>query len=441
MAEFMNYSNLHEENADRKTGAEPIKEKDKSIIRDLAKRWVEIAKSDEMKERKRLWKALKDLKPIRPMIIFETFSVAGFIKDEDIKCENKLLQNVERTMRYNIRQYEEVNDDIVLEEYYRLAWKVIKPDYGVKIVEHHADNSMAYKSNFPIQTPDDYHKLKERTFQVDKEQTLALKSVLEEIFGDILPVRVGNYDNFFPDLGFTPFTGNNFIGITMDLFKLMGYDNMLLWTYDYPDELHKFLRYLCDDRILFYNWLKDQKLLDFNTDNQFAGPSSYGYVSSLPSADSKKEVEFQDVWAWPESQETTPVSPKMFDEFFLPYIAEVSKMFGMTYYGCCEPVHDRIEYIMKTLPNLRAVSVSGWSDLFKMGEILGKDYVYSRKPTPAYISGKNPDWTSAEKDMKDTYAATKNGCLEVIVRDVYDIHGDIPRIRNWVDMTKNILGI
>ena len=116
-------------------------------------------------------------------------------------------------------------------------------------------------------------------------------------------------------------------------------------------------------------------------------------------------------------------------------------MFGMTYYGCCEPLHDRIEYIIKALPNLRAVSVSGWSDLFKMGEILGKDYVYSRKPTPVFISGKNPDWERAGKDIKDTYEATKNGCLEVIVRDVYDINGDIPRIRKWVDMTKSILGI
>ena len=46
-----------------------------------------------------------------------------------------------------------------------------------------------------------------------------------------------------------------------------------------------------------------------------------------------------------------------------------------------------LHYIEKAIPNLRAVSVSGWSDLFKMGELLGKKYVYSRKPTPAYISG------------------------------------------------------
>lgn len=441
MTEFQNYSNWHDDDQNKKFDIKPISVRDRGILRGLAERWVEIANSKDMKEKKRMWKALKDLKPVRPMILFETLSVSGFITDEDIKCENELLRNVERTMRYCIKQYEELQDDIVLEEYFRLAWKVTKSDYGVKIVERHADNSMGYMSNFPIQTPDDLNKLKERTFNVDREQTLALKDMLEEIFGDILPVRVGNYDNFFPDTGFNAFTGNNFIGITMDMFKLAGYDNMLLWPYDDPDALHRLGRFLCDDRIRFYRWLKAEKLMDFNTDNQFAGPSSYGYVSDLPSMDSKKEVEFKDVWGWPESQETTPVSPQMFNEFFLSYIAEVANMFGLTYYGCCEPIQDRFEYIKKALPNLRAVSVSGWNNFFKVGEMLDKDYVYSRKPTPAFLSGKNPDWESAEKDIRDTYAAAKNGCLELIVRDVYDVSGDIPRLRKWVDMTKSILGI
>lgn len=438
MAEFRNYSNLHEGKA---VDMGAVREKDRDRVRELAKRWAEIAGGNEMQERKRLWKALKDLKPVRPMVLFEPLSVAGFVTEDELQCENSLLRNVERAMVYSIRQYDQLNDDIVLENYFRVAWKVVRSDYGVQIVEHHAENSLAYKSNFPIQQPGDYDQLIRRTFQVDRAQTLALKGLLEDIFGDLLPVRVGNFDNFFPDPGFTPFTGNNFIGITMDLFKLMGYDNMLLWTYDKPEELHRFLRYLCDDRLRFYLWLKEEQLLDFNTDNQFVGPSSYGYVSDLPALDSKEQVDLKDVWGWPESQETTPVSPKMFDEFFLPYIAEVANLFGLTYYGCCEPVHDRIDYIIKALPNLRAISVSGWSDFSRMADALGKKYVYSRKPTPAFISGKDPNWAAAEKDIRDTFAAARDCCLEFIVRDVYDVNGDIPRLRKWVDMTRNVLGI
>jgi hypothetical protein len=129
----------------------------------------------------------------------------------------------------------------------------------------------------------------------------------------------------------------------------------------------------------------------------------------------------------------------MFSEFFLPYIAEVTRPFGLTYYGCCEAVHDRFEYIAKAIPNLRAVSVSGWSDLFRMGELLGRQYVYSRKPTPAYISGGHPYWDLLEKDVRDTLAAAKNCNLEFCYRDIYTIDGDRPRLARWVQMTRALM--
>ena len=152
-------------------------------------------------------------------------------------------------------------------------------------------------------------------------------------------------------------------------------------------------------------------------------------------------MELKDLWVWPESQETTSISPEMFDEVYLPYIAEVANMFGLSYYGCCEAIDDRFEQISKAIPNLRTVSVSGWNDLYKVGELLGNDYVYCRKPTPALMSGKSPNWDRIRKDMQDTFNASKDGSLEIVVRDVYDIDGDMPRISKWVDMTRSIIGI
>ena len=131
----------------------------------------------------------------------------------------------------------------------------------------------------------------------------------------------------------------------------------------------------------------------------------------------------------------------MFDEVYLPYIAEVANMFGLSYYGCCEGLDDRIEYVSKALPNLRTVSVSGWNDLYKIGELLGNNYVYSRKPTPSFLSGKSPNWDRLKKDIEDTFKSAKNGSLEIVVRDVYDIDGDMTRISKWVEMTRSIIGI
>ena len=62
---------------------------------------------------------------------------------------------------------------------------------------------------------------------------------------------------------------------------------------------------------------------------------------------------------------------------------------------------------MAAMPNLRSVSVSPWADFDKVAEMLGRDYVYSRKPDPVPISGPTPHWERAEADLRRTYEATR----------------------------------
>jgi len=148
MAKFQKYSNVHE--GQKKNLSKTIKAEDRARLRDMAKRWMEIALSDDMQEKKTAWKSVHDLKPKRPVILFETLSVAGFVREEELLCEDELLRNVEKTMLYSIKQHETVNDDLVIEPWFRIAWKVGMSDHGVKIIEHHAKDSMGYLSNFPI---------------------------------------------------------------------------------------------------------------------------------------------------------------------------------------------------------------------------------------------------------------------------------------------------
>ena len=368
-----------------------------------------------------------------------------YVPVKELQCEDEFLRNVERTMRTTIRHAEEIDDDVVVEPYFRLAWEVEVSDYGVSLGEYHATDgagrSVGYSFDFPISIPDDFRKLRKRTKTVHREKTLRLKSALEDAMGDILPVRLGNTDQFVVDSGYRPWTGIEFIGLTMDLFKLIGNNNLLRWVYDEPDTLHKMMAFLRDDRIEYFQWLERESLLDVNTDNQMAGPCSYGYVTGLPDLSHSGKVHLKDLWGWAESQETTMISPAMFNEFFLPYIAEVAPLFGLAYYGCCERVDDRFEHIRKAIPNLRSVSVSGWNDFQRVGELIAGDYVYSRKPTPAYISGANPDWGLLKDDMTKTRDAAENCNLEILFRDIYTIDYDRPRLQEWVEMTKSIFDI
>jgi len=413
--------------------------KERERLRALAAEFAGIAQSDAVKERKAAWKAVRDLKPVKPMVLFETLTINGFVKPDEFECENEYLRNVEHSFVEALKHYHTIGDDIVFDNYFRLAWRTAKSDWGVKIVEHHADDSMAYMSNFPIKDTDDLKKLKKRTFSVDRERTLGFKDTLEDIFGDILPVRVGNIDKFFSDMGFNPFCGNNAPLLTMDVFKMMGYETMSFWAYDNEKEFRELLDFLLDDNVSYFKWLEAEGLLTLNTDSQFAGPSGYGYVSDLAEADGKP-AKMKDCWTWCESQEGTVFSPQMFAELFLPYLADYANMFGLVSYGCCEPVDDRIGYIKKAIPKLRTVSVSGWNNFEKVAEELGQDYVYCRKPMPTHISGKMPDWDGAKAEIERTWKATKDQPVEFVFRDVYDLGGDMTRIARWVDMTKNTIG-
>jgi hypothetical protein len=423
-----------------------ITEHDRNVLRELAKQYAEIAANDVMAIRKRQWKALHDLKPEKPMILFEAIWLDGYLSDYSLRCTNPILRNVESRLMLAIRQFHQMGDDVVVEPYFRVAWwngtslTATSKEFGeIKIVERTAeDGGLAYLSNFPIETPDDIKRLQHRTFTIDKEANLKMVSVLQDIFGDILPVKIANFDNFDFDFGNQPFTGNNFIGITWDVFKLIGSDSMMFWMFDHPDAIHELCRFLVDEKKAFYNFLLREKLLDFNTDNQFAGPSCYGYVSDLPEVGTNKEVTLKDLWGWSDSQECQPISPAQFEEFFLPYMAEVANQFGLLYYGCCETVTDRLDRVLKHIPAIRIVSISGWSNQAKAGEILGNRFVYSRKPTPAHVSLDTPAWDLVEKDIQATFEAVKANqcCLEIIFRDVYTKLCTPERAVEWVNRWK-----
>lgn len=423
-----------------------IAAKDRNTIRELARKWRELASQPVMNERKKLWKAVHDLKSERPVILVETSPIEGYVSPSELRCSDTFLRAVEKNMVDNVRHAEEVGDDIVFEPYYRIGWQLDISDFGVPVEMKPAttaqgEQSLGYSFNFPIKKPEDIKKLKKRTFAVDREKTMKSKEMLEDIMGDMLPVKVANYDPFAGELGNNEWTGMFFFGLTWQVYRFIGNDGLLYWLYDAPDTIHWLMEFMYDDRVELFEFLEREKLIEVNTDSQMAGPRSYGYVSDLPPPDYEGEVTLKHLWGWAESQEATIISPKMYKEFVLPYLAQLSSRFGLVYYGCCEPVDDRLELIMEAIPNLRSVSVSGWADFEKVGEMLGKKYVYSRKPTPSYMSGAQPDWELMEEDMKKTYAATKDCNVEILVRDLYTIEGDRPRLRRWVDMTKSIFGI
>jgi hypothetical protein len=416
---------------------------DRQIIRGLAERWAEIAALPLMADRIRGWRAVHDLRAERPMILFETDTIHEYVAPAEIRCEDPVLRAVEATMRENIRHFDEVGDDLVLEPYYRLGWDLVTTTWGVEVVQipvevPEGEIPLGYTFDFPIRKPGDCSLLVPRTFLLDREATLARQRLLEDIFGDVLPVRIRNYDHFMVEQGAESWAGNYFIGLTWQVYRFIGNAGLLSWVYEAPQAIHQLMEYMATDRERMFAFVESEGIIVPNTDNQLAGPRAYGYVSDLPAAEGGAPAALGDLWCWAESQESATISPAMYAEFVLPYMKRLTDRFGLVYYGCCEPLHDRLELIMDAMPNLRSVSVPPSADFARIGEMLGSEYVFSRKPDPVPISGPRPNWERSEADLRRTRAAAPAGNVELLFRDVYDIGADRSRIRDWVALARSV---
>ena len=81
--------------------------------------------------------------------------------------------------------------------------------------------------------------------------------------------------------------------------------------------------------------------------------------------------------------------------------------FGLTCYECFEPMNDRFD-IVKQAHNLRGVSVSAWANRELMAQKLGRDYLYSLKPSPFHLAVPNMDEDSVRRGLRDTLRLTRN---------------------------------
>ena len=131
-----------------------VSENDRRVLRELAATWMELASLPVMAERKRLWKAVHDLKAERPVILFETGWIDKFVSPDEILCEDPFLRRVEQNMRITIRHARELGDDLVVEPHYRIGWRMHFSDYGVPVEIRSPlvkdESSIAYTFSFPV---------------------------------------------------------------------------------------------------------------------------------------------------------------------------------------------------------------------------------------------------------------------------------------------------
>jgi len=413
--------------------APDLPDRDRDILRGLADRKARIADAPDNRERRESWYALDAGESHRPMILAEIAGVRDAVHWSDsvaLECTSEWGRQIEHAFRAEFYQYETLADDHVIEPVWNVGWCVQCSDFGVQAVQHHTASDDvrfgARRWDPPIADLDaDFDKLHPRTYTVDRNATQATLHRFEQLFGDILTVRIRR--SFWWTLG-----------MTQTAINLIGLEGLMLAMFDNPGGLHRLMAFLRDDHAAYARWLEVEGLLTLNNENDYIGSGSMGYTRALPADgyDPDAGARLRDLWVLSESQETVGVGPDQFGEFIFPYQKALSDLFGCTYYGCCEPVHNRY-HILRGMENLRRISVSPWADEAFMAEACrNDDIVYSRKPNPTLVSTGIFDEDAIRDDLRKTLRAAEGCRLEIIMKDVHTLCDQPDRLPRWVALAR-----
>ncbi len=404
-----------------------VSAKDRERLRLLANRQMEFACCAENDNILKKWQAQAEKHRDTPTVRLLFSNFPNEVVYNRLECEGETARRIEETFLSSLVGRELFCDDTPIADYFSINQKVTINPFGLtpKLIKQ---TSHEYSNGYHIENiiedlDEDFERLKGGYFKVNIEETTNEIHLAEEMFGDILPVKMA-----MPSLA---------AGITNSLVHLMGMENYYISMMDTPDTLHKVMDMATRLYEDYFDHLETQGLLLPTNGFSPVAQESFAFNSEL----SSEPLKTTDCWGFLESQETTAVSPEMFGEFVFPYQDRLVKRFGLLSYGCCERVDAILkQYIMKW-DNLRKLSVSPFNNEYLIGEQLrGTNIVYYSKPRAEQVTMPGEMDEAAIKENFKMVCEAASGCLfEVAQREVGTIFGDYDRGRRYVQILRECI--
>lgn len=402
-----------------------MQQSDKAILRELARKQLEIANSPGNLETVAQWRRHAARRPGRPMVHIEIDTFQQEIIAPMLRCQDPDARSLEYRLYHAFTNRELFGDDKPVAPYFQVGWQGYFRLFGYEITRTEAvdakGGTLGHQFNYVIgELEEDYHKLGPSEFGVNAAASKAHLAAAEDAIGDILPVKMG-----MNCLYAVP---------TQQIVHMMGMENMYVAMLDCPELFLQMMDRVADDYIAWYKLMELEGYLLPTTGFEGLGQGTWCFTDELSGTETPTTRE---VWGFMDSQETVSISPEMFGELIFPCYKKIADQFGLLSYGCCEPVHPVWE-LVKTFPGLRKVSISPWCDEVYMGERLrGSDVIFHRKPSPNYLGvGETLDENAFREHITATMRAAKGCTLEITQRDVYTVHNNPGKVRRYVELIR-----
>jgi hypothetical protein len=323
---------------------------------------------------------------------------------------------------------------MVVDNFISCPLQIKAGDFGLsedseKIHHDSPDSIASHKYTRLIKDEKDIDKIRTPEVEYDAEATEYYFELYQDIFKDVLAVKKQGQPGFW----FAPWDS---------LTTWYGAQEILMDMAFRPELLKMAMEKLTEANLEMLEKYEKQNLLSLNNGNyKFGnGTGGPGYTDELPKDDFDGEnVRTCDLWGSAAAQIFSEVSPQMHEELALKYEKRWLEKFGLNYYGCCEPLHNKID-ILENIPNLRKISMSPWAKVEKGAEKIGRKYVYSYKADPAVFAEDHWDQQSVSKKIqKDIETIQGYGCvMEIILKDVSTINKKPKRLNSWAQTVSDL---
>jgi hypothetical protein len=408
-----------------------VHSKDRAIIRELASQVAEIAALPVQQETIAQWKALNGLKPVRPMVTIDQIPWHEMDVDGELElqAEDEFCRQIETTLRRALYRWKHMPVDWAIDPVIDVPKVIHGADFGIQTIEKTAvtdarNDVIGHYYIDQLQSEEDLLKIRFPQVILDEEATARAEEKAHELLDGRLEVRM---QGILP--WFAPWDR---------IVCWHGVENTLLDVAVRPEFMHAIMARVTDASLAMLDQLEEQGLLGWG---QSRIHCTGAYTDELPAPGfDPQRPRAKDLWTFAMAQIFVGVSPAMHKAFELDYATRWFSRFGLVYYGCCEPLHDKIDIIRQT-PNVRKISMSPWVDQEKGAERIGGDYVFSRKPSPAFLA--TDAWTpeAIEQDLRGTVeCCRRHGCpVELILKDISTVRYKPQHLWEWADIAMRVV--
>ncbi len=394
---------------------------DRKVLRDLAKEVADLAATPAMAARRDLWRRHNAMAERTPVVYIDPQGAWGeLVPPAALICEDETARGIEEKLRRRIHLAGHFASDNVVDSEWIVPKVIRNSGWGLTPVRARSNDPRGAFGFQPLLgSPADLAKLKYPIVAFDEAATRADEDTFQDLFGDLLAVRVKGV----ADLSYH---------LMNQYSALRGLQELLVDMIENPAMVHEAMAFLEEGHHRMLRQYLDQHLLDLNNDSTPIYTSGHGFTDELPAPGYRPgHARPCDLWGWAEAQEMAAVSPEMHAEFAFPYEKRLLQPFGLNGYGCCDDVTRKLDFVL-TIPNLRRVSVSPWADIEQCARRLKDEVILMWKPHPAHLIG---DFNAAK--VRHTLrhgveVARANGCvLEIVLLDTHTCENHPERFDDW----------